>query len=82
MDVSAIYESLTETFQDIFDDDALALRPELTANEVDGWDSLSHVRMILAVEQKFKIRFSASQVSSLANVGELVKLIEVKVKAA
>ncbi len=77
-----IYVSLTTLFQDIFDDDELVVESTTTAADVDGWDSLSHIRMILAVEQGFGVRFSAAQVSSLANVGELVDLIAAKTGAA
>ena len=81
MSASAIYQTLTGLFQDVFEDDALVLHPDLTANEVDGWDSLSHIQMLLAVEQAFIVRFSAAQVSSLSRLGDLVALIESKQEA-
>jgi acyl carrier protein len=78
MSTSAIYQTLTGLFQDVFEDDALTLCPDLTADEVDGWDSLSHIQMLLAVEQAFKVRFSAAQVASLTRLGDLVDLIQTK----
>lgn len=78
MSAGAIYETLTGLFQDVFEDDTLVLRPDLTADEVDGWDSLSHIQMLLAVEQAFSVRFSAAQVSSLSRLGDLVDLIQSK----
>lgn len=70
-----IYSKLTPVFQDIFDDDDLVLSPALSASDVKGWDSLGHIRLMLATEKKFKVKFKASEVSLLKNVGELVQLI-------
>jgi acyl carrier protein len=78
MNTGAIYETLTGLFQDVFGDDTLVLRPDLTADEVYGWDSLSHIQMLLAVEQAFNVRFSAAQVSSLSRLGDLADLIQSK----
>jgi acyl carrier protein len=74
----SIYDRLTEIFRDVFDNDDLVLTPELTAPEVDGWDSLGHVRLIVAIEQKLKISLSTSEITELANVGQLVDVIERK----
>lgn len=70
------YERLTEILRDVFDDDDLVARPDMTAGEVDGWDSFAHLRLMLTVEQTFGVKFSASQISSLKNVGELADLID------
>jgi acyl carrier protein len=76
MDV--IYASLKLIFQDVFDDDTLVITPELTASDVAEWDSLSHIRLMLAVERSFKIKFSAAQTAGLQNVGQLAELIRAK----
>lgn len=81
MSTSSIYQALTGLFQDVFEDDSLELSPDLTADDVDGWDSLSHIQMLLAVEQAFNVRFSAAQVSSLSRLGDLVDLIQSKQEA-
>jgi acyl carrier protein len=78
MDSAAIYERLTPIFQDIFDDDSIEVTPDLTAKDVDGWDSLSHIRMILTVEKAFKVKFSTSEVGHLEKVSDLVALIEAR----
>ena len=75
-----VYRELAAIFQDILDDPALTLRPELTAAEVYGWDSLTHVRLVLAVEKAFGISFSAFEVARLKNVGEFVDLIMTKLQ--
>jgi acyl carrier protein len=82
MDKAEIYERLTAIFHDVFDNEAIELTRELTADDVDEWDSLSHLRLVLSVEQAFKVKFSASEVGKLKNVGELVDLIEARAKRA
>ena len=79
MEESKIYEKLTDIFQDVFDDDSLVATPELTAKDVDGWDSLTHIRLMITVEKAFKIKFSTSEIGKLENVGDLVSLIKVRV---
>ncbi len=72
-------EKLNRIFQTVFDNDDLDIRPEMTANDVDGWDSLSHVNLILAVEKGFGIRFSQKELLTFKNVGDLLRSIESKV---
>ncbi len=71
-------DSLTEVFHDVFENEDIVLTPQTTANEVDGWDSLSHAILISAVELKFQIKFSTREVLRLKNVGDLVQLIDSK----
>ncbi len=79
MSPDAIYQKLTQILQDVFDDEALVARPDLTADQVDGWDSFAHLRLIFAVQRAFNVTFAASQISALQNVGDLAKLIGSKV---
>jgi acyl carrier protein len=79
MDTVQIYSRLAEIFQDVFDDDSIEVTPELSAKDVDGWDSLTHIRLILTVERAFKIKFSTSEIGKLENVGDLVALILTRV---
>lgn len=78
MDESQIYARLTEIFEDVFDEDSIEVTPELSAKDVDGWDSLTHIRLILTVEKAFKIKFSTSEIGKLENVGDLVTLIKAR----
>lgn len=78
MQTSEIYALLGEVFRDVFGADAPEPRPEFTAEDVDGWDSLNHVRLIIAVERAFAVRFSTREISGLKNVGDLVAVIEKK----
>ena len=73
-----IFEKLTPIFQDVFDDDEIVLVSDLTAADVDEWDSLSHIRLIVSVEQAFGISFTAAEVSRLENVGEFADLVKSK----
>lgn len=78
MDDTEIYDKLTPIFQEVFDDDTLIPTAEMTANDVEEWDSLSHIRLIVAVEEFFKIKFSSAEVGELEIVAEFVALIESK----
>jgi acyl carrier protein len=68
---------LAEIFHHVFDEE-IALHRGLTADHVDGWDSLTHVRLLLTIERKFRIRFSAPETARLRTVGDLLDLIESK----
>ena len=76
MDEPQIYQRLTGIFQDVFDEDSIEVTPKLSADDVDGWDSLTHIRLILTIERAFKIKFSTSEIGKLENVGDLVILIQ------
>jgi len=71
-------EQLNSIFCTVFDDDDIVIHPAMTANDVDGWDSLSHVNLIVAVEGCFGIRFSQKELLSFKNVGGLLTCIDQK----
>ena len=71
-------EQVQEIFRDILDDEDLILTDNTTAHDVDGWDSLSHIQLVVAMEKYFKIKFSAKEILSWENVGELIDSIVVK----
>lgn len=75
MDSVAVRQKLSQIFQDTFGASGLQLRDEMTAEDVDGWDSLSHIDLIVAVEKAFKIRLTTAEVRNLTNVGDLVSVI-------
>lgn len=75
------FEKLNEIFCEVFDDDTIKLKPEMTANDVDGWDSISHLNLIIAIEQKFGIKFSQKELMKFKNVGDLYRSIEKKLEA-
>jgi acyl carrier protein len=73
-----MHSQLTTIFRDVFDDPDLTLNREMTADDVSEWDSLSHVRLMLTIERVFRVKFTASQVGSLKNVGDLMDLLQHK----
>ena len=81
MQLDDIYAQLTTVFHDLFDDDTLVLTPELTAAHVPEWDSFNHINLIVAVEQRFKIKFQTAELEALHTVGHLADLIQTKLAA-
>ncbi len=71
-----IFEKLDEIFQELFDDDSIHVTPETTADDIDDWDSLSHIDLISAVEDAFDMRFQMKEVSAMKHVGEMVDIIQ------
>jgi len=75
-----VIEKLLPIFQNVFDDDDLIITNFTTAKDINGWDSLAHIRLIVAIEKSFQIRFSENEISKLEKVGEMVDLIILKKK--
>jgi acyl carrier protein len=73
--MSDVLIRVNQVFQDVFNDDEISVTPATTAQDIEGWDSLMHVSLMVNIEKAFGIRFSSSEVASLKNVGELVHLI-------
>jgi acyl carrier protein len=69
---------MTRVFREVFDDDALELTDSTSAADIDAWDSLMHITLVLAVEREFSIRLSAAEAGLLKNVGELYKLVSAR----
>lgn len=78
MDESDIYARLTAILQDFFDDPSIIATPVLSAKDVDGWDSLTHIRLILTVEKAFKVKFSTSEIGKMERLGDLVAIIKAR----
>lgn len=74
-------ETLNQIFCLVFDEDTLQITPDMTANDIDGWDSLSHVNLITAIEAKFNIRFTQKELLKQRNVGDLIADIDRKLIA-
>jgi acyl carrier protein len=69
---------LTVLFQEVFNDPDLAVSPSTTADDIPGWDSMTHISLIVAAEQDFGIHFKASEMDGMQDVGELARLIDAK----
>ncbi len=70
-----IYERLNNVFRDIFDDESIVVNENTTANDIEDWDSLEHINLIVAVEQEFGMKFNMNEVTSMKNVGEMASII-------
>jgi len=79
VDEAQIYPKLTEIFRNVFGDDTLEATPALSAKDVAGWDSLRNIRLMLTVERAYGIRFSATEIGKLQNVGDLAQLVRSKI---
>ena len=71
-----ILAKVTEIFHDVFDDDSIVITNETTADDIEDWDSLSHISLISEVENAFGIRFSMKDVTGMKNVGEMLDILE------
>ncbi|GAB4185750.1 MAG: acyl carrier protein [Phycisphaeraceae bacterium] len=76
--MSQTLTELNEVFQEVFDDDEITVERQTSAKDIEEWDSLMHVNLVLAVEKRFGVRFTSTEVASLQNVGELCDLIDRK----
>ena len=70
-----ILEKLNMVFKDVFDDDSITLTDETTANDIEGWDSLEHVSLMMSIGTEFGIKIPINKVASLENVGQMVDFI-------
>ena len=73
--MSNTIDQLTPIFRNVFDDDELMINSSTTAQDVDGWDSLAHIRLVVSIEKAFVLRFSAAEISNVENVGDMAELI-------
>ena len=82
--MDSLRERLQTIFRDVFEDDNLVLRDSMTAHDVEGWDSLAHINLIIAVEQELRIRFAAAEISRLKepaqSVGTFLDLLKEKLR--
>ena len=69
-----IWDDLTAIFRDTLDNDTLTLTETTTAKDVEGWDSITHVLIVVAVEKKFRVKFTAGEIQQLQNAGDLAAL--------
>lgn len=77
-----VRERVQDVFRDVFGDDELVLREEMTADDVDGWDSLMHINLVIALEKRFGIKLATAEISRLKaegqNVGTLIAMVAAK----
>lgn len=74
-----IKDTLQEIFRDILDLGDLVLENETSANDIEGWDSLAHINLVVAIEKKYNIRFALGELQELKNIQDMIFLIEKKI---
>ncbi len=80
MEKKQILAEVQELFRDVFDDENLVISEDTSAADIDDWDSLSHIRLVVAIEKKFDIKFAFGELQELKNVGEMLELIQEKME--
>ena len=80
MERKEIFNRLNEIFIDVLDLDEVELTDETSANDIEEWDSLSHIQLIVAIEKSFGINFTSLEIMKWRNVGEMVSSMEEKLK--
>ncbi len=73
-----IIQELNEIFIDVLDLETISLTNQTTANDIEEWDSLSHIMLIVAIEKHFKIKFTSREIQQWKNLGEMIACIETK----
>lgn len=75
-----IFERLNDIFRDVFDDESITVTDHTTAADIEDWDSLSHITLVGAVEDEFRMKFSMKEVVEMKNVGEMVAIVAARRK--
>ena len=76
MSEQEIFDGVQEIFRTVFDDDEIVLTREMTADDIEDWDSLEHINLLVAIEKKFSIKFKLEDVKNLPNVGAMLDLVK------
>ena len=74
--MNEILEMVNAIFKDVLDDEDIVIKAETTANDVEEWDSLTHIQLIVAIEKAFDVRFTSSEIQRWQNVGEMCEAIQ------
>ena len=76
MDHEAIQNKLTEVLHSVFQDDTIILNDEFSADDIEAWDSMNHIVLIMEIEKVFSVKFSNADLAGLENIGDLINLIK------
>lgn len=79
MTEAEVFRTLTTIFHDVFDLPTVTLTAETTADDIPGWDSVSHVTLVVETERVFGLKFRTTEIEDLKNVGDLVRIIQNKI---
>ena len=81
MEKSEIYQKITAVLHEVLENDTIEATADLTAKDVDEWDSFSHIRIVLGIEQAFDVKFATPEIAQFERMGQLVDLIAEKLSA-
>ncbi len=70
-----VYDKLNDVFRTVFDDDSITVCDETTSADIEDWDSLEHIDLIVSIEKEFGMKFTMSETTGMKNVGEMVDII-------
>ncbi|MBQ3671075.1 MAG: acyl carrier protein [Treponema sp.] len=70
-----IFEKLNDVFRDVFDDEDITVGEDTSSADIEDWDSLNHINLVVAVEKEFGVKFSMGETQKMKNVGEMVNII-------
>jgi len=73
--IATVHDRVQKIFRDVFNDETLTVRNDMTAKDVEGWDSLNQINLIIMIENEFGLQFDPDEIATLANVGELFVLL-------
>ena len=73
-------QRLEKVMRETFDNQTISINNEMTANDVEEWDSLSHIELIINIETEFKLKLSVNDIINLKNVGDMITMIDTKIK--
>jgi acyl carrier protein len=74
-EMEEIKEKLLKIFKNVFDDEFLVVSPNASSKDIPGWDSLAHIRLMLNIQESFKLNFSAAEIDEIENYGQILELI-------
>lgn len=75
-----IFSKLNDVFRDVFDDEDITVCEETSSSDIEDWDSLNHINLVVAVEKEFGVKFSMGETQKMKNVGEMVNIIIERMK--
>lgn len=74
-----IAERLQKVFREVFDDDKIVIFDQMISKDIEDWDSLMHINLIISIEEEFRLKFTTDEILGMENVGEFIRLIEKKI---
>ena len=75
MDRDTVFSKVQEIFRDVFDDEELVINDTTNSDDIEDWDSLEHIALIVSMEKEFNLKFDIKQVNKLENVGQMIDMI-------